>query len=39
VARAENIPYDAQLLQKIKNDYDPPAEIDFRMSAKLEKKK
>lgn len=38
-AAAEDIPYTSELLENIKAELDPPPEIDFRMTASLEKKK
>ena len=38
VAAAEGIPYDADLLKRVKREFDPPASIDFRMNAANEKK-
>ncbi|MEA4823909.1 MAG: DUF5107 domain-containing protein [Clostridiaceae bacterium] len=38
VALSEEIPYDDELLARVKREYDPPASIDFRMSAATEKK-
>ncbi len=38
LAQAEGTAYDADLLARVKREFDPPASIDFRMSAAKEKK-
>lgn len=37
IALKEGIEYDEELLKKVHADFDPPASIDFRMSAAIEK--
>lgn len=39
VAKERGVAYTPALLEEVRGSFDPPAEIDFRMSAATEKKK